>query len=346
MAVRLVDIAKLTNIDVGTVSRVLSGKVREARVSANRAKLIRAAAESLGYRPNAAARAMIRGSFNCLSLVISTTGDTGTITQAAMNGMHDELATHDMHLNVTFVPAAKLASEDYIPKILREEMVDALVLNYTHQIPPRMAELIRQYNIPAIYMNARREADCVYFDDAGATEAATRHLLELGHRRIAYANLCVPLDEVNPHYSVTDRREGHLRAMREAGLEPMLLQRAQKGQGPTRQQAMHDLLTGPKRPTALVAYSPAEVQAAYVAALRLGLDVPADLSIIVFDASPVAVASQTFDTWRLPHAELGREAARMARLKIASPQDPLPPRVLPAQFSAGQSTNHSPDQLT
>ena len=78
-----------------------------------------------------------------------------------------------------------------------------------------------------MWVNAKFEVDCVYPDDYGAAKSATRQLIELGHRRIAFVHFINPLfgatfEESRPrfHYSVEDRAFGYRDAMREAGLSP------------------------------------------------------------------------------------------------------------------------------
>lgn len=136
------------------------------------------------------------------------------------------------------------------------------------------------------------ETDCVLVDNVGGGCAATRHLLQLGHRRIAF--LARPFLHLLP---IAERLAGYRQAMREAGLEalpPMLAGEAYEPDtgGALRAygeasgsdiEALMEQLAQPNRPTAIFAMNDLMALQVLRAAARVGLSVPGDLSVVGFD---------------------------------------------------------------
>ena len=179
--VTLAQVAEEAGVSIYTTSRVLNGGVRAVYLkAARRAEHIRQIARRVGYLPNAAASAVAKGRFNCVAVVESTQDYRSSFFGGAMlDGIHDALAERDMHVLVAKLPDAKLINEEFMPKILRELMADGLLLNYFCDIPPQLQELIDTQSMPAIWINSRQKADCVYPDDFDAACRATQHLLIL-----------------------------------------------------------------------------------------------------------------------------------------------------------------------
>jgi len=134
----------------------------------------------------------------------------------------------------------------------------------------------------------------------------TRHLLELGHRRIAFIN-------GHPNQTATGQRfHGYVEAMTEAGLSVDADQVAQ-GYFTYRSglEAAEKLLTSAK-PTAIFASNDDMAAATMAVAHRQGLEVPGDLSVTGFDDTPLATTVwPELTTVRQPIAEMAREAVRL-----------------------------------
>src|SRR4051812_13039083 len=228
MTITIKEIARRTGLSIPTVGNVLGRSAN--RYSAKTRERILQVAHELGYKPNASARAMRQGRFGCAALVLSRSKQQthSHIPTGLLDGLDDALAQHDMHLTVARLTDEELSSDDFLPKVLRESMADGMIVNYTHEIPQAMLELIHAHHAPAVWLNAKLAEDCVYPDDLGAAHAATKRLIELGHRRIAFVHFVAPnvfpepFEHARPkfHYSVADREAGYVSALREAGLKP------------------------------------------------------------------------------------------------------------------------------
>jgi DNA-binding LacI/PurR family transcriptional regulator len=291
---------------------------------------------------------MRQGRIGCAALVLSRSRQQvlSHIPVGLLDGLDDELAHHNMHLTVSRLTDEQLSRDDILPKVLREYMADGMIVNYTHQIPPRMLELIHAHHTPAVWVNAKLGEDCVYPDDIGAAESATARLISMGHRRIALLHLISPkvfgsysFDQVRPrlHFSVGDRAEGYVRAMRAAGLPARVAHHDRFVPDEEQVDACRTLLSGPDRPTAVMLYSENDLSALLCAAAELRLSVPADLSVQVFYPVLPWVAGRQVSAVQIPTEEIGRRAVRMLLRKIELPDESCAPEAVPYTVDLGQT---------
>ena len=327
MSASIKQIAEQTGLSEPSVRHILGNQAH--KYHPDTCRRVREAALQLGYRANASARSMRTGRFGCVALVRSATSRHSTLFRGLLEGIEDALAEHDLHLTVARLSDRTLTDPEAVPKILRQWMADGLLLNYQQDIPARMQELIERHRLPSVWINSRHAADCVHPDDLAAGRAAAEHLLGLGHARIAYGTI------PTTHYSAADRRAGHEAALGAAGLAPRVLTHA--GDTSDGIPLWRETLSRPDRPTAVIAYMPHVAQAVFYAALMLGLRVPQDLSLSVFDMSPLKATGLPVTTWVIPDYAMGQGAVEMLVQKITAPAAPLPPRVLPLGFAPGQT---------
>jgi LacI family transcriptional regulator len=324
--VTLKHVAENVGVSVNTVSMVLQGRAKDGRISPARERQITEAARRLRYLPNAAARAARTGRFGNVGLVLSTEGERSFFDQPMLAAILNELQAVDMHLLVSRLPDTRLSDPAYLPRITRELTVDGLILNYTHGAPAALDDLTRHHHIPAIWLNNLREADCVYVDDQTIAEAWTRELIAMGHRRLDYADVNVSVEEMSQvHRSRIQREAGYRRAMQDAGLEPRVIRPATRTLGAAKGDLLLRHLQGTDRPSAILTYSSGNAEYALLAAVRLGLRVPEDLSVAAFDSSPGFFDGRSVGHAQIPDHHLGREAVRLLLRKLENPGQPLPP---------------------
>ncbi len=330
MAITLQSIATEAGVSVNTVSNVLNGRNREAYPSAaKRAQFIRQIAAKRGYRPNLAARSTRSGRFGAVALLISTESTRSTLPQGMLQGVLDSLGEHDLQLMITRLPDEKLTSDGFVPKVLTHAMSDGLLVNYTDRIPEKMVGLIHAHKLPAIWLNAPLATDCVSPDDCNAGRRAAEHLLKLGHRRIAYVGM-----SDSSHHSCIDRYKGYASAMVAAGLSPRKI--GFVGGDVRRFACITAMLRETERPTAIVSYGGWNSDVICMVATQLGLQLPADLSLVHFGGGPTAsFALKTYTAMVVPEAAMGRRAVAMLVAKIAKPQDILPVCHIPFDFEPG-----------
>jgi LacI family transcriptional regulator len=326
--VTLQDVASRVGVDRSTVSRVLANKAAEGGISASLAQKILRQAQQLNYAPNVSARAMRMGRFHCAALLLSTESGRSYLPSRLLDGIHDELASVDMHLTVAKMPDERLNSRSYVPKILRTLMADGMLINYTMHLPEHLVEVVDQRQLPAIWMNTVRAQDAVYPRNQEASRTVTQRLISSGHRRIAYVDLCHGSGDVgSAHFSVIDRLKGYTQAMRQAGLSPWEI-RPDKPclDFDAELRFATELLRRPDRPTAMVCYFSIFVPALVRAAWEVGVRVPQDLSIVTFAPENYHEERLMVSAMVEPHYLMGKEAVRALQMKIKQPLESVAPR--------------------
>ena len=201
---------------------------------------------------------------------------------------------------------------------------------------------IRDSHIPSVWINSKQAWNCVRPDDFGAGRELTERLFALGHRRIAYADYSQGKHSPTIHYSAQDRYDGYADAMRRAGLQPERLCPWDEPSPPERRAYTRAWLQRADRPTAVVCYG-GEAVLISLAALQLGLRIPADLSVAemgletLYDSGFLRMAGM-----QLPVRAVGERAARMLMTKIDRPARRLPTEVVPLDFVEGETVGRAP----
>jgi LacI family transcriptional regulator len=336
MAITLKRIAEHCGLSLPTVGAVLGGKDHLFRPET--VARVRQAAAELGYRPNSAAKAMRSGRFACAALVLSDDPWRSTLFRPQLTGMDHALTAAGMHLVHAVIPERGLRERGEVPKIIGELMADGLLINYNTGIPEALDQVIAKHHLPAIWMNAKREYDCVHPDDEGAGRLATGHLLALGHRRIAYVDYCHGTAQPDQHYSAADRQAGYEQAMRAARLAPRVIAAPRSVPTAGIPQAACAWLDAADRPTAVVTSGDREAgPILYAATVLLGLQVPRDLSIVAIADDPADHTGVPLPTVILPRYELGKTAVELLIQRIARPKRSLPASCLPVRLAPGAS---------
>jgi DNA-binding LacI/PurR family transcriptional regulator len=345
VSVTIKEIARSTGLSIPTVGNVL-GRAAHNYSEATRARVLKAAKE-LGYMPNSSARAIRRGRFDCAALVLSRSKQQthSYIPPGLLDGLDEELAHSGMHLTVSRLSDEELTDQAFLPKVLRQYMADGMIVNYTHEIPPKMLELIQTHHTPAVWTNNKLESDCVFPDDLKAAGSATQQFIELGHQRIVLLHMNARLGRqgtlrdnwTRMHYSTIDRAQGYTGAMRSAGLAPRIVSHEQFIEESEHIEICTALLRGEDRPTAVLAYSENEVHSLICAARMLGLEIPRQLSVAVFAPVTAWIAGYQVGIVALPTAEIGRQAVQMLQQKIKSPSQVCKPVPVPYGLVAHQT---------
>jgi len=316
--VTLNDIAKRVGVSKVTASAVLNNVGANTKVSDATRQRIMAAAEEMGYRPNSSARSMRTGKFDCVGLVLSTKSSRSTLQRYTLNGINDALAERNYHLTMGTAPDEMLASEENVPKMLRQWMVDGLLINYSFGAPERMAKHIQEHLIPSVWINGSNEADTVSPDDRSAAREITSRLAELGHRRIVYCGYDFQ-DETDLHYSVEARKQGYSEAMQAAGLDTAFERVRLDQDGRTNEAEIRQQIGVTDRPTAVVTYWPSVANVVMRQALEMGLRIPEDITIVTFSDVWVKAEGLPINTCLIPSYEIGYQAVKMLWEKIADP---------------------------
>ncbi len=338
-------IARELGVSRQSVSKVLVGGKSNIRVSPQMARRIRCTADKLGYRPNTAARTISTGRTGSIDMLMSTGSGASRLPTRLIEGIHDALIDRDMQLTVSRLPDNKLRDAGYVPKILREHSADGILVNYTHMFPEELPELIRRHELPATWVLTKREADCIYPDEIDGFRRATEHLLELGHQRISFNIL-----NCSGHFSEADRQSGYEQAMIAAGLEPRVMHAdaamahiyCLPHHTDDRHERVRSWLSGPDRPTAVLAYSHTEADFIAFAAATLGLKLGRDLSLVGVSDVVGNRMGVPLTQLVLPHEEIGRRAVALLMSKIDDPSRVRSPVAVRSTLSLGASSGSPP----
>ncbi|MDA3961503.1 MAG: LacI family DNA-binding transcriptional regulator [Planctomycetota bacterium] len=329
-------IAAEVGVSTRTVYRVLNQRSGEVWASAaSRGDRIRALAQEWGYRPNLAARTTRTGRFGSISLVMGMGPNSTNFPLSFIKGLHDGLANCGFSLQVSRVHDDQLADVEVLPSYLGSQQVDGLVIYYDQPLPAHAEEALAASRLPHIWVNLKRQQNCIHYDDRGAGRLAVETLLALGHRRIAYLRR-----SGGRHHSSADRLQGYRAGMRAAGLEPILIEPfagLSAEESDVSRFVMSDRLTTlfaalDPWPTAMIGYSADDMLAAYIAALRLGRQVPRDLSLIGIHQGLDTPAGMPLSLVASEAYGLGIEAGHLAAAQVADPATPLKPHRQPYAF--------------
>jgi LacI family transcriptional regulator len=219
------------------------------------------------------------------------------------------------------------------------DMLDGVIIT-TSLVGSSMVEFLKDRNVPtvlAIRSNMQGDVDVVESDNLAAGAEAVQHLIELGHERIGF--LMGPPDTSTS----IERLRGAKNVMTRAGVpfdEGMLLRSAFNHEGGY--SGFVQIMRHDPCPTALFCANDVIAIGALDAAIKMGLRVPQDVSIIGVDDIPMASWSVvSLTTVRQPIGEIGSLAAKLIAEKVATPEMAITTHILPTSLIK-RSTTSSP----
>ena len=330
----IVDVARRAGVSKSTVSRVLTagGSVRPA----TRAR-VEAVLREMDYQPNALARGLIWGRTRTLGLVVFDLPNPffGLLVRGA------EAAARARGYNVLIGDSAgSAAQQQECLAMLAERRVDGVLIAplYTqgHEITA-----MRKMGARTVLVNSLAGDETISSvggDNERGGMLAVRHLLSLGHRRIAF------LGDRNYAASCRERRAGFTRAMAEMDVpvDPALVFENLPDPDQVRS-AVHRLLEQPDPPTAIFAVND-QIAAAILQELGdQGYRVPDDISLVGYDdIFFAALLTVPLTTVAQAKEEQGRIAANLLIDQIEDPNVPLQRVVLQPRLVVRQSSGKAP----
>jgi DNA-binding LacI/PurR family transcriptional regulator len=336
MVVTIKDIARQAGVTHTTVSRALHGS---SLISLETTQHIRKIAAELGYQPSAAARSLKTNRSQVLGVIVSQIADP--FFSEILQGI-DEVAQQGGYSLFIAASQHSLAREVAIVKTLREHRVDGVIICST-SFSPDQARILQEQTRPIVVINNQAAGIyhySIYHDDVEGSRQITRHLISLGHRRIAY------LGNALAGRTTVDRLAGFAQEM-EAACLPILPEYVHQvpGSGPADSQAaIGHFMALAKPPTAIMCYNDMLAIGLLHYLQQAGLRVPQDCSVTGFDNIVFsAYTHPPLTTFDQPKRFIGAEAASlMLALLQAAPADPAPNepkiRLLQGQLLVREST--------
>lgn len=293
-------------------------------------------AQRLGYAgPDAAARTLRRGRAGAIGLLFTEALGFVLSDPFAVSFLHGIAETAEEYHSGLVLASSR--QDDGGVDAVQNAVVDGFCI-YCLEEDSRAYDAIRRRNLPVVQTFAVSDDPAVSYaavDDRGSAANAARHLIELGHRRLAAIADCAlpeghlgPVDAASVQYD-TDARSrlsGYLDAARDAGLDPASVQfvHAKDNTTDAGSAAMKRLLDLDPRPTGVLAITDMLALGALGALDENGLTAGRDVSVVGFDDVPRA-ATAGLTTIRQPGREKGRVAGR---LLLDPPENPADRRVL------------------
>jgi LacI family transcriptional regulator len=307
------EVARRARVSVGTVSNVLTGTVQ---VSPKLADRVRAAIRELDYHPDHVARSLKIRQTKMLGMVISDI--TNPFFPQVVRGAEDAALKHG-YLLVTFNTDDHVEREKDVLSVLRTRRVDGILLvvapsgGDVEHIQKTMQAGVRMVCLDRIPPGIA--VDSVSVDNVKGANVCVRHLLSMGHRRIAIITGSLDLQ------TARDRLDGYRQALREARV-PVETQWIREGdfRAESGYRLAKDLLLSRQRPTALFVSNGMMCLGVLRALDETGLRCPQDLALASFDDIPLAdVFHPHLTAVAQPAYEIGNRGVDLLIQRISEP---------------------------
>ncbi|NIA08090.1 MAG: substrate-binding domain-containing protein [Actinobacteria bacterium] len=306
------DIAKLAGVSQSTVSRVLNEA--PIRISPARKRKILALAEKLNYTPNRSARTLKMGKHQVIAVMAYDITDAFAVECISM--MESYLA--EKQYRAEWISCAYARRQKVEPKRMLAELaqsVDGMIVIEADRAL-KDADLLKFWastNIPMVTVIRRIPGDMissVTLDDEAGTTRLVEHLVELGHKRIAfcYHRYKFSGDGLSCHPTAARRHEVFKRLIKQHGLgEDPDLQIAVDDNPKDGYEAGRMLISGANLPTAIIAFKDLIAMGLIKACYDHGINIPGNMSIASFDNIRIAeITSPALTTVAANYAEIAR----------------------------------------
>lgn len=314
------DIARRLDISSTTVWRAINNR---PRVSLKTRSRVLAEVKRVGYQPSLVAQNLAQGRTQTLGVVVPTVRNSvhAALVRAA------EQAAFDRDYNIVLCDTdfSVEREEKYVDLLVRRRVEGVLLVPFAKEVrtdDARLGKFVRA-GISVVCMQQRltgSDVPQVLPDNFGAARDMTRHLIGLGHRRIAFLH-----GGLSPWFtSINERLEGYRAALEEAGLEvdreliveagtfESILPSEDDGTGAFHTERVESLFRQINRPTAV--FAPVDVLAIKVMSVvrSIGMRVPDDVAVAGFDNIQMSAYTEPpLTTVRHPATEVGQRAAEL-----------------------------------
>ena len=310
--ITILDVAAAAGVSKSTVSRILDERL--PRSDSETARRVRKIAEELGYVRDVSAASLRRGNTMTVGIIVPRLTDTvmamlyeSLAKACSRTGRFAIVATTDDRAK-----ADRLAAES-----LLKRGVDGLILS-TARDDDDFPDILAARGVPTV-LALRTDGHSLSSigDDRLGGYLATRHLLDLGHRRIGVI--------AGPSYasSARTRVEGYRQAMTEMGLaiDPPLIVPSTFGIE-SGAEAAEKIMHLPQTPTAIFAVNDNTAIGALSGLMRMGLSVPGDVSLVGYNDIPiVSHLSTPLTTLRVPFEQIAANALDLLGGEAIPPDD-------------------------
>lgn len=296
--VTLTDVAQAAGVSVATASWAINNN-RKVNLTETTREKVRKVAADLGYRPNALAQSLAKGSSSLIGFIaddVATTPFAGRIIE----GAQDE-AWRQGKMLLIINTDDKPSVENSAIQLMEEHQVGGIIYSTWYHHPVRMPDALFEH--PVVSVNCcdlQARCPAVIPNERQGGHDATQELIRAGHRRIAFINTT----SVSP--AQTGRLDGYTTALEEAGIQfdSSLIMYEQADQEGGYTAAKRILASGA---TAVFCHNDRVAMGLYDAFHERGIAIPKDISVMGFDNQEIIAAHlhPALTSMGLPHYELG-----------------------------------------
>jgi DNA-binding LacI/PurR family transcriptional regulator len=323
------DIARIANVSSSTVSRALQNS---RLISSRTAERIQHIAKESGYRASAIARGLVTQRTKTIGVVVTTIADP--FVSEVVSGIEEYGNEHGYSVFLAN-SNADAERETKVVHSFSEQRVEGVVVT-SSRVGALYRPLLSEMRIPIVLINNQHPGEfvnSVLIENVKGSTEVTNHLIQLGHRRIAY------LGDRYGYQSDMERSTGYREALERAGL-PFLPELVVHGDGKCEggMTGVEVLLNLPKPPTAIFCYNDMTALGALRQLYLRKMRVPDDISIIGFDDLFIASYTQPpLTTVRQPRRLMGKLAME-SLLKLIAGEKSATTIKVPAELIVREST--------
>ncbi len=275
MVTRLVDIANTLGVSTNTVSLALrnSERVRpETRLQ------IQEVAKRLNYRPNEVAKSLVNRSTRTIGLVLTDINNP-LLTQVAKTV--ENLLSQKGYMTIFAASNNNAIEEEFILESFSARMVDGILIFPTHH--QQVEAIAAKHNAQPFLSLAlgKGVVDMVGLDEEYGALIATQHLIDLGHKRIAFV-------DSSSRYGNDSKRNGYQKALKKAGIEfdPNIIFTPERHALRSGYQAAQILLEAHQNLTSIFCANDSLALGVMKYCLDKNISIPDQLSLVGFDDVP------------------------------------------------------------
>lgn len=299
----MLEVARKAGVSKATVSRVLSGK---GYVSEATKKQVYQAIEETGYRPNLLARNLASNTSQCIGLVVTNTLYNGNYFSEILSQAAKKLEANGRQLILMDGKHSAREEREAI-QFLLDLQCDAIIIYPRFLTPDEMDDIIEQHRQPIMVVNRKlrkHHSHCICCDHKGASFNATKHLIQRGHREIAF--ITGSMDSP----TAIERLSGYKEALRASGIalqESLIVQG--KWTPACGFSAVASLINNKISYSAIVASNDDMAIGAVKKLNESGIQTPETVSVIGFDNIPTApYLTPSLSSVKAPVSEMMGEA--------------------------------------
>jgi len=336
MPISINDIAKHAGVSIATASRILTGV--DYPVAEKKKKKVLDSAKALGYRPNLIARSLRVEQTLTIGIIVENI--LSPFIPPIIRGIQQRLKQHDYFSIILDSNWDPILETEAIARLSMRQIDGIIFVESFLRSSEEVATLIDRPHLFVHRLFNSLGNNSIVPDDRDGARQAVRHLVKLGHRRIAFINGPAEWD------AATNRFIGYREELAASGIPfDSTLVKQGDWQVQTGYVAAQQWLATPERPTAVFAANDLMALGAIYAAQAAELSVPRDLAVIGYDDRDLAgFVRPALTTIQMPCEKMGHVAAESLLRLIRGEATTVEPTLVKGELIVRQSCGAQPGE--